>query len=125
MDNLKQEILLFCSKVCKKCCLLIIGAKNMYLKEFKVWLIIEALGVLENETCYKTGRVSTCDFMVVKGCAACLEAKVILGPDLSQGRTCLSAGLVSGAGLVQKLWGRRCPKASGQEVSHGRKCPKV
>jgi hypothetical protein len=44
-DVPNQEILSFCSKVCKKCgkkcCLLIIGAKNMYLKEFKVWLIIK------------------------------------------------------------------------------------
>jgi hypothetical protein len=91
----------------------------MYLKEFKVWLIIEDLGVLENETCYKTGCVSTCNFMVVKGCAACLEAKIILGPDLSQGRTCpstlrqdLSRGPALsknfGAGGFQKLQGRKC-----------------
>jgi hypothetical protein len=99
----------------------------MYLKEFKLWLIIEVLGVLENETCYKTGRVSTCDFMVVKGCAACLEAKVILGPDLSQGRTCpstlrpdLSRGpdlsKNFGAGGVQKLQGRECLTAGSAKV---------
>ena len=86
--------------------------------------------MLENKTYYKMGNISTCDFKVVKGCEACFEAKVILGPDLSQGWTCLRAGLVSGqnlskhfrarlvsgldlsknfgAGGVQKLQGRKC-----------------
>jgi hypothetical protein len=86
--------------------------------------------VLQNETCYKAGRINTRNFTVVKGCSACFEAKVILGPDLSQGWTCLRAGLVSGqnlskhfrarlvsgldlsknfgAGGVQKLQGRKC-----------------
>ena len=55
--------------------------------------------MLENKTYYKMGNISTCDFKVVKGCGACFEAKVILGPDLSQGWTCLRAGLVSGQDL--------------------------
>jgi hypothetical protein len=46
----------------------------------------------------------------------CLGAGLVLGPDLSQGWTCLGAGLVSGpdlsknfgAGLVQKLQGLKC-----------------
>ena len=41
----------------------------------------------------------------------CLGAGLVLGLDLSWGWTCL------GAGLVQKLRGRKCPKASGPEVS--------
>ena len=42
--------------------------------------------------------------------------ELVLGPDLSQGRTCL------GAGPVQKLRGRKCPKTSGPEVTRGWKC---
>jgi hypothetical protein len=46
----------------------------------------------------------------------CLGAGLVLGPDLSQGWTCLGAGLVSGpdlsknfgAGVVQKLQGLKC-----------------
>jgi hypothetical protein len=92
--------------------------------------------VLENKTYYKMGNISTCDFKVVKGCAACFEAKVILGPDLSQGWTCLRAGLVSGqdlskhfgAGLVSGLdlsRGWSCPKTLGQEVSKSFKAGSV
>ena len=85
--------------------------------------------MLENETCYKAGRDNnTHNFTVVKGCSVCFEAKVILGPDLSQGWTYLRAGLVSGqdlskhfrAGLVSGLdlsRGQTCPKTLGQEVS--------
>ena len=40
----------------------VIMARVQYLKKFKVWV----LGVLENETCYKTGRVSTCDLTVIR-----------------------------------------------------------
>ena len=48
----------------------------------------------------------------------CLGAGLFLGLDLSWGWTCLGAGLVSGpdlsknfgAGSVQKLQGRKCPK---------------
>ena len=74
--------------------------------------------------------ISTCDFKVVKGCGACFEAKVILGPDLSQGWTCLRAG------LVQALWGQTCLRAGlvwgpdlskhfgggGVQKLQGRKC---
>ena len=59
---------------------------------------------------------------IVKGCAACFEASAILVLDLSQGWTCLKAGLVQAlwAGLVSGLelsHGWTCRKTSGPEVS--------
>jgi hypothetical protein len=61
-------------------------------------------------------RVNT----VYKGCPPCFEVKVILWPGLSQGWTCLRAG------LVQALWGQTCLRAglvSGLDLSQGRTCP--
>jgi hypothetical protein len=59
-------------------------------------------------------RVNTRDIMVYKNCPSCFEVKVILGPGLSQGWTCLRAG------LVQALWGQTCLRAglvSGPDLS--------
>jgi hypothetical protein len=75
-------------------------------------------------------RVDTRDITVVKGSPVCFEAKVILGPGLSQGWTCLRAG------LVQALWGQTCLRAGlvwgldlskhfgggGVQKLQGRKC---
>ena len=41
----------------------------------------------------------------------CLGAELVLEPNLSQDRTCFRAR------LIKKLRGRKCPKASGPEVS--------
>ena len=64
-------------------------------------------------------RVNTRDIMVYKNCPSCFEVKVILGPGLSQGWTCLRAGLVSRQDLSL---GRTCPSILGPDLSRSWTC---